>query len=67
MQIISDFCILFSGLLMLENYQYVWLKWINYGFYVRNEWIVCLLIGALLQLYAAFRIPSELEKEAKKS
>lgn len=28
-----------------------------------NEWVVCLLIGAVIQLYTAFRIPNELEKE----
>ena len=29
-----------------------------------NEWIVCLLIAALLETYTAFRIPHELKKEA---
>jgi len=28
-----------------------------------NEWIVCLSIAAVLELYTAFRIPQELEKE----
>ncbi len=28
-----------------------------------NEWVVLLAIGALVQLYAAFRIPAELGKE----
>lgn len=27
-----------------------------------NEWIICLLIGCLLELYTAFRIPQEYEK-----
>ncbi len=27
-----------------------------------NEWIVCLSIAALIQLYTAFRIPQELKK-----
>lgn len=31
-----------------------------------NEWVVCLLIGAVVQLYTAFRIPQELEKERTK-
>ena len=31
-----------------------------------NEWILCLLVGCLLQLYTAFRIPQEYEKENKK-
>jgi hypothetical protein len=30
-----------------------------------NEWIVCLLIACLLELYTAFRLPQELEKEGK--
>jgi len=28
-----------------------------------NEWIVCLSIAAVLELYTAFRIPQEMEKE----
>ena len=28
-----------------------------------NEWVVCLLIGAILEFYTALRIPQELEKE----
>ncbi len=28
-----------------------------------NEWVVCLSIAAVLELYTAFRIPQELEKE----
>jgi phosphatidylserine synthase len=30
-----------------------------------NEWVLCLTIAAILELYTAFRIPSELEKENK--
>jgi hypothetical protein len=30
-----------------------------------NEWIVCLLIACLLELYTAFRLPQELEREGK--
>ena len=29
----------------------------------RNEWIVCLSVAAVLELYTSFRIPQELEKE----
>lgn len=28
-----------------------------------NEWIVCLLIGAIIELYTAFRIPQEEKKQ----
>lgn len=38
----------------------------SYGFARRNEWLVALAIACVLQLYAAFRIPVELEKEQKK-
>lgn len=31
-----------------------------------NEWILCLLVGCLLELYTAFRIPKEYEKEKQK-
>ncbi|GAE16395.1 hypothetical protein IX307_000965 [Bacteroides pyogenes] len=31
-----------------------------------NEWIVCLTVAAILELYTAFRIPQEEEKEKKK-
>ncbi len=30
-----------------------------------NEWIVCLSVAALLQIYTAFRIPQEEKKENK--
>lgn len=29
----------------------------------RNEWVLCLTISAILQLYTAFRIPQEEEKQ----
>lgn len=28
-----------------------------------NEWVICLLIGAVVEFYAAFRLASELDKE----
>lgn len=31
----------------------------------RNEWVLCLTIAAVLELYTAFRIPQEMEKERK--
>ena len=31
-----------------------------------NEWVLCLTVAAILQLYTAFRIPAELDKEQKK-
>lgn len=35
----------------------------QFGFARRNEWVVCLTIGCVLELYTAFRIPVELKKE----
>ena len=48
-QILGAVLLVFAGVLMFVTR--------------RNEWIVCLTIAAVLQLYTAFRIPSELEKE----
>ena len=31
--------------------------------HIRNEWMVLLTCGALVELYTAYRIPQELEKE----
>lgn len=36
----------------------------NYGLR-RNEWVVALAIGCVLELYTAWRIPAELEKTKK--
>ncbi len=32
----------------------------------RNEWVACLSVAAVLQLYTAFRIPQEEEREKNK-
>ena len=48
-QQISSILLVVTGVLMI--------------FMHRNEWIVCLAIAAFLQLYTAFRIPQEEEKE----
>lgn len=31
--------------------------------HTRNEWIVAMFVGALLQLYTVFRIPQEMDKQ----
>ena len=41
--------LVFAGVLMLVTHN--------------NEWILCLTIAAILELYTAFRIPNELQKE----
>ena len=48
-QILGAVLLVFTGVLMFVT--------------KHNEWIVCLTIAAILELYTAFRIPSELEKE----
>lgn len=37
--------------------------WLNY---VHNNWVIALLLAALIQLYTVYRIEAELAKEAKK-
>jgi hypothetical protein len=65
--ILSDVLFLIAGVLMLANQgnvlhldQWIYIK------YVRNNWVVTLLVAAILQLYTTHRIDSELAKEAKK-
>ncbi|MGL4518830.1 MAG: hypothetical protein ACRCUJ_03760 [Phocaeicola sp.] len=48
-QIIGATLLVVAGILMLTT--------------VQNEWILCMTIAAILQLYTAFRIPQELAKE----
>lgn len=48
-QIIGAVLLVFAGVLMFLTRH--------------NEWVLCLSAAAVLQLYTAFRIPSELEKE----
>ena len=35
----------------------------RFGFARRNEWVVCVTIGCIIELYTAFRIPAELKKD----
>ena len=35
----------------------------DFGFARGQEWVVCLAVACVLELYTAFRIPAELEKE----
>ena len=50
-QILGAVLLVFAGVLMFVTRH--------------NEWVLCLTVAAVLQLYTAFRIPSELEKENK--
>ena len=51
-QILGAVLLVFTGLLMFVT--------------KHNEWVLSLTIAAILELYTAYRIPSELEKENKK-
>ena len=48
-QIIGAVLLVAAGILMLVLH--------------RNEWMVCLLVAAIFELYTAFRIPKELERD----
>lgn len=65
-QIISDFLFLLAGLLMLANQKnFLGLDQLSYIRYVHNNWVVVLLVAAVLQLYTSHRIANELEKDTK--
>ena len=48
-QILGAIALMLTGILMLTS--------------KHNEWTLCLLIGCIFELYTAFRIPQEYEKE----
>ena len=67
MLMLSDVFLLAAGFLMVANQNnFLGLDQLTYIKYVRNNWVVVLLVAAILQLYASHRIANELEKEAKK-
>ncbi len=67
MMLLSDVLFLIAALLMFANESnFLGLNYLSYIKYVHNNWIVVLLIAAILQLYSSHRIANELEKEAKK-
>ena len=64
MLLLSDGLFLVSALLMLANQSnFLGLDMMTYIKYVHNNWVVVLLVAAILQLYASHRIANELEKE----
>lgn len=67
MMLLSDVLFLASAVLMFANLNnFLGLDLLTYIKYVHNNWVVTLLVAAILQLYSTHRISSELEKEAKK-
>lgn len=64
--LISDVLFLIAALMMFANQaNFLGLNFLVYIKYVHNNWIVILLIAAILQLYTSHRIANELEKEAQ--
>lgn len=67
MMIFSDVLFLASAVIMFAGHGNPFnLNWLVYAKYVHNNWVVTLLVAAMLQMYVTHRISSELEKEAKK-
>lgn len=67
MMLVSDVLFLIAALLMFANQgNFLGLDYLSYIKYVHNNWIVVLLVAAVLQLYTSHRIANEIEKEAKK-
>ena len=67
MIIVSDILFLVAALLMFANQSnFLGLDYLSYIKYVCNNWVVVLLVAAILQFYSMHRISHELEKEAKK-
>lgn len=65
--ILSDVLFLVAAVLLFANDgNALHLDQLTYLKYVRNNWVVTLLVAAILQLYSVHRIDHELEKEAKK-
>lgn len=63
----SDFLLLVTAMLMFVSRwpQLGGLDWLTYVNYVHNNWVVTLLLAAILQLYTTYRIDSELAKEKR--
>ena len=65
--VVSDFFFLLAALLMFADMDNLFgLPLLMYMQYVHNNWVVALLVAAVLQLYSTHRIGRELEKEEKK-
>ena len=61
MVIMSDMLLLLSAVLMFANMgNIVGFDAITYIKYIHNNWVIVLLVGAMLQLYTSHRISKEL-------
>ena len=65
--LLSDVLLIIVAALMFADhgnpFQLEYLTWLNY---IHNNWVVLLLIAAVMQLYTVLRIDNELKQEAKK-
>ncbi len=65
--LLSDVLFIAAAVLMFANeWNFLKLGLLDYLKYVHNNWVVVLLVAAILQLYASHRIAHELDKDAKK-
>ena len=66
--LLSDVLFLLTAVLMFANQGNAFgLDQSTYIKYVHNNWVITLLVAAILQLYTTHRIDHELEKVAKKT
>lgn len=72
---VGDVLFIVSALFMIEDTYHILLpkfcSWWQNGYYrylsyIHNNWVVLLLVAAIIELYATHRIAHELEQEAKK-
>ena len=64
MVIISDVCLLLAAVMMFANMDNLFrLDAITYIKYVHNNWVVVLMVAAMLQLYTSHRISKEMFKD----
>ena len=63
-QLLSDVLFLLAALLMIANESnFLPLDYLSYVKYVHNNWVIVLMVAAILQLYTGHRIANELEKQ----
>lgn len=73
--IMGDICFILAAVLMLENHFKVVFQYVattmegynNWVHIVHNNWVILLLIGALIEIYTSHRISYELKKEENPS
>lgn len=67
---LADLLFVFAGLLMVDNaygfFRSLFDNQIDYLTYLYNKWVILLLIAAIVEVYAMYRIDHELKKEQEK-